>query len=93
MTASPLRKQLSNGPSSCSAQILPLPMSEMGTAKVCPAYSLLCVSSAGQLVPSNTCFRHAIPLVSLQFNQTGLSAFLSAEAALYTPGLTYFMVN
>lgn len=43
MTASPLRKQLSNGPSSCSAQILPLPMSEMGTAKVCPAYSLLCV--------------------------------------------------
>ena len=77
-----------------SQDSLPLfTVSEMGTAKVCPAFApFFCVSTAGHPLPSNTRFGYAIPLIRLQISQTSLSAFLSAEAALCTPGLTHFMV-
>ena len=59
--------------------------SEMGMAEVCPTYGPFSVFVLlTNPSPSHTCFGYAIPLTGLQVNQTGLSTFLSAKAALCT---------
>lgn len=60
-------------------------ISEVGMAEVCPTHGpfsvfLLLTNPS----PCHACFGYAIPLTGLQVNQTGLSTFLSAKAALCT---------